>query len=156
MQADEQTSALKPAWREFFQFERRETIAFGTLALVLAVGCAFLWLAPTPAELRVVQWSEGPEATRFPVQIAEMASPRVVNLNTATRDELVSLPGIGPKKAQAILDDRAARGRFSSVDALDRVKGIGPATVARLRPHVTVADGVQPGAGQRPPGGGPR
>lgn len=62
-----------------------------------------------------------------------------VELNTATPSELESLPGIGPAKAQAIIEYRRAHGPFRRVEDLERVKGIGPATVARLKPHVTVA-----------------
>ncbi len=59
-----------------------------------------------------------------------------VDINTATQSELESLPGIGPTKARAILEYRRQHGPFQSVDDLAKVKGIGPATVERLRPEV--------------------
>lgn len=58
---------------------------------------------------------------------------RRIDINTASAAELGLLPGIGPKLAERIIEDRARRGPFESVDALDRVKGIGPRTVERLR-----------------------
>jgi competence protein ComEA len=66
---------------------------------------------------------------------AKLTGP--VNVNRATAAALQTLPGIGPKLAQRILDERA-RGRFRSVDDLRRVPGIGPKTLERLRPHVIV------------------
>jgi len=62
-----------------------------------------------------------------------------VNLNTATKDELVALPGIGPAKAQAILDYRNANGAFKSVDELKDVKGIGAKRFEKLKGELTVA-----------------
>lgn len=62
----------------------------------------------------------------------------VVNLNTATLDELDTLPQVGPVTAQAILAWRTDHGRFTSVDELLEVDGIGEATLAKLRPLVTV------------------
>ena len=62
-----------------------------------------------------------------------------VNLNTATRDELIALPGIGPSKAQAILDYRAQHGGFKSVDELKDVKGIGAKRFEKLRAEVSVS-----------------
>jgi competence protein ComEA len=62
-----------------------------------------------------------------------------VDLNTATRDELVAVPGIGPTKAQAIVDHRTANGPFKSVDDLRDVKGVRGKLVDRLRPELTVA-----------------
>lgn len=61
-----------------------------------------------------------------------------VNLNTATAQQLDALPGIGPVTAAKILAWRAEHGRFSVVDELAEVPGIGPRTLEELRPHVRV------------------
>ena len=61
-----------------------------------------------------------------------------VDLNTATAEQLDTLPGVGPSTAAAIVDDRARNGPFASVDDLDRVTGIGPAKLDALRDLVTV------------------
>lgn len=62
----------------------------------------------------------------------------VVSLNSATQEQLESLPGVGPVLAQKILDWRAAHGRFRSVDDLRQVSGIGEAKFAALRPRVSL------------------
>lgn len=61
-----------------------------------------------------------------------------VNLNSATLEELDSLPGVGPVTAQSIIDWRTENGRFRSVDDLLEVSGIGDKTLADLRDLVTV------------------
>jgi competence protein ComEA len=61
-----------------------------------------------------------------------------VNINTATQAELESLPGIGPKKAQAIIDYRKMKGNFKSVDDLNQVDGIGDATLESLRKDISI------------------
>lgn len=61
-----------------------------------------------------------------------------VDLNTADEAALDALPGIGPATARAILDHRAKIGRFTSVDQLLDVRGIGSAKLEELRPLVTV------------------
>lgn len=61
-----------------------------------------------------------------------------VNLNTATQAELELLPGIGPAMAKRILEYRAEHGKFTSVDQLDSVKGIGTKTMAKLRPLISI------------------
>jgi competence protein ComEA len=66
------------------------------------------------------------------------AAPRVVDLNTATLEQLDGLPGVGTATAQRILDWREAHGRFTSVDQLREVSGIGPARLAQLKKLVRV------------------
>jgi comEA protein len=61
-----------------------------------------------------------------------------LDLNSATLEQLQELPGIGPSKAEAIIEERK-KARFSSVDDLERVKGIGPSVMTQVRDHVSVA-----------------
>lgn len=67
-------------------------------------------------------------------QVAEVA---LINVNTASAQELESLPGIGAVKAQKIVAHREAK-RFASVEDLLAVEGIGAATLERIRGQVTV------------------
>ncbi len=69
-----------------------------------------------------------------------------VNINTASKDELIALSGIGPAKAQAILDYRKLNGPFKTVDDLRNVKGIGAKRLEKLRADITV--GPAPGQAQ--------
>jgi competence protein ComEA len=71
---------------------------------------------------------------------APSASPGAqrVDLNTATLDQLEALPQVGPVTAQAIITWRTENGRFTSVDELLDVTGIGDKTLAQLRPYVYV------------------
>jgi competence protein ComEA len=81
-----------------------------------------------------------PDAVAVPVASATDggAGPAVVDLNAATASDLDSLPGVGPVMAGRILDWRTAHGRFTSVDQLREVSGIGARTFERLKPHVRV------------------
>lgn len=63
-----------------------------------------------------------------------------VNLNTASKDELTSVKGIGPAKAQAILDHRKKNGPFKSVDGLKDVKGFGDKSVDAVRAELSVGE----------------
>jgi competence protein ComEA len=65
------------------------------------------------------------------------ALDRAIDINRATAEELQKLPGIGPRIAQRIVDERG-KGPFKSVDELRRVSGIGAKTLDKLRPFVTV------------------
>jgi len=73
-----------------------------------------------------------------------------VNLNTASKDELVALVGIGPAKAQAILDYRKANGPFKTVEDVKNVKGIGAKRLEKFRDQLTVASAPQKVAAAQP------
>ena len=62
-----------------------------------------------------------------------------VNLNTATKQELESLNGIGPAKAQAIIDYRTKSGAFKTIDDFKNVPGIGDKTFEKLKGEITVS-----------------
>jgi competence protein ComEA len=62
----------------------------------------------------------------------------LVNVNTATQTELITLPGIGPSKAAAIIEYRHTNGAFSDCVQLARVRGIGDATIKNISPQCIV------------------
>jgi comEA protein len=70
--------------------------------------------------------------------LAESQLTGVVNLNTATQEELQLLPGIGESRAKALIEARKRKGGFQKVEDLLEVKGIGEAGLEKLRPHVTL------------------
>jgi competence ComEA-like helix-hairpin-helix protein len=74
-------------------------------------------------------------STRSPQSVVrnpQSALRQPVDLDTASPDQIEKLPGIGPALAKRIVADREANGPFGCLAALDRVKGIGPAMLARL------------------------
>ncbi len=62
----------------------------------------------------------------------------LINLNTADLAAFDTLPGIGPSKAQAIIDYRTQKGSFKKIDDLKNVKGIGDATFNKLKSKITI------------------
>lgn len=90
---------------------------------------------PTPP----AEWR--PAWQRGPVYVEQPASDRPggkLNLNRASTSEIESLPGVGPAVAQRIVARRDSVGRFDRVEDLDPIKGIGPALIEKLRPHVVL------------------
>ncbi|WDZ57376.1 ComEA family DNA-binding protein [Paenibacillus polymyxa] len=70
--------------------------------------------------------------------IPSISGEKKVNINTATAAELMELPGVGAKKAEAILNYRNQHGLFKRVNDLDHVKGIGAKMLAKMKPYVSL------------------
>lgn len=61
-----------------------------------------------------------------------------ININTASAEQLSKLPGVGMKKAQAIITYRELNGAFVSTEEIVNVKGIGPKMLAKISQHIVV------------------
>ena len=62
----------------------------------------------------------------------------MININTCSYEDLLSLNGIGPVKAQAIIEYRSTNGGFSSIEEITNVSGIGEKTFESIRNFITV------------------
>ncbi len=77
-------------------------------------------------------------ATSPALAVEQPALEGVVNINTASAEQLEMLPGVGEVRARAILSERKGRGGFKSIDDLRVVKGVGDSLLERMRPFVTL------------------
>jgi len=106
---------------------------------------------PLPTDITTVPEGHVLNVQGDHVRLLSPADPLVVglpiDLNQAAVHELMAVPGIGAGAAGAIVTERAEGGPFTHVGDLQRVAGIGPSTVERLRPFVTVPGGQPPPVG---------
>lgn len=101
-------------------------------ALLMILAVVALAAAGTAAEQK-------PTAPAAKASAAKATATAPVNLNTATQAQLETLPGIGVKAAQRILEYRQKNGNFKKIEDLMNVKGIGEKAFLKLKPLVTVA-----------------
>ena len=121
--------------------ERHYWKAVTFLVILILVGSGF-WgvrrFAPTvflgKPDLIAVPNEERPKNQATETLIP--STPELLNINTASAEELQTLPNIGVQMAKRIVVYREQHGTFASVDALQDVKGIGAKTLEKLRPFV--------------------
>ncbi len=129
-------------------FTRQEQCAILFLLATFGIGCAILFyrrnLPPPPVDralldsLRVQVSHFAPDTVRTVQPETRPHTKAPINLNTATFEDLVRLPGIGEVIAKRILAYRAEHGKFSRLEDLIKVKGLGKTKVAALKEHVAV------------------
>jgi comEA protein len=78
------------------------------------------------------------ESGEPPAENITVQSLGIININTASKEELTALPKIGPVTAERIIRYREDYGPFRAMDDLLKIKGIGPKTLERIRPFVTL------------------
>ncbi|MET7767358.1 ComEA family DNA-binding protein [Nocardia sp. NPDC005366] len=94
---------------------------------------------PGPAPLGSTTITAGGRVSTAPKPPSGSTGPTGrVNLNTATEADLDALPGVGPVTARAIIAWRSANGRFTDIEQLGDIDGIGPTRLGRLRELVTI------------------
>jgi competence ComEA-like helix-hairpin-helix protein len=101
----------------------------GLMSALIAI--AIGWAAWNAWHKSVLLTDSGPA---IPASSDQSVPDMRIDINSATMAELSLRPGIGPALAQRVIDDRQANGPFASVDDLNRVKGIGNATIEKIRP----------------------
>lgn len=112
------------------------------LLLTLAsLGCAFLvgfFALGNYSAFPLLTKAFSPGTDIVNTELAATApAGKLVNINTATAEQLQTLPGIGPALAQRILSYRAENGPFSSVAELTKIEGIGIKRLENLLGHIT-------------------
>ena len=111
------------------------------IALFLLAGVILYNVFTTDVETQAVEEMTTSVVTTTEVSTTTqpiVATSTKVNINTASAEELMTLSGIGPTKAQAIVDYRTNNGAFATVDDLINVSGIGEKTLAKIRDEITV------------------
>jgi competence protein ComEA len=93
---------------------------------------------PGGVQLLATLGAESPIAQRDSAmrQGRPLAQDEQINVDLAPAGELARLPKVGPRLAKTIVADRQAKGPFGSLDALDRVAGVGPGLLRTIGPHV--------------------
>src|SRR5436309_1749236 len=116
---------------------RRAAVIIAALTMVVVAGTTWLGAGPAlaaPAKVAAATLPAGGDD----VEHVEHAAPKrkavsgKLNLNTATEDQLVMLPGVGPSKAERVVTWRQKHGVFKRVADLRHVKGFGYKTIKKL------------------------
>ena len=104
--------------------QRRLALALGGILCILLAAVAWMALAPDEPVPAIVRGAEAGE-------------PFLLDLNTASAEELACLPGIGPVLAERILSRRDELGAFRSKEDILSVSGIGEAVYEKIEPYIT-------------------
>lgn len=121
---------------------QRASIAIAALVMVVVAGTTWLGSGPALAAPGAVAAATSSAASDDGDRPAAKRGGKTVsgklNLNTATEDQLVLLPGVGPSKAERVVTWRTKHGAFKRVADLRHVKGFGYKTLKKLEPYLDI------------------
>ena len=118
-------------WTQFYRQHRDSVAAFQRYASAARDSRIGMWENPERVGERVPRIELGEDENSVAVSFP-------ININTADKEVLQALTGIGPAFAERIINYRVERGGFNNIEELEDVRGIGPATMERIRPYITV------------------
>jgi competence ComEA-like helix-hairpin-helix protein len=107
------------------------------LIAVIVIGGIIVWQHYRPAPPIEITLSDKSEAT---VEVGPENEPQKIDINRAEAWLLEALPGIGPSKAQAIIDYRQQNGGFGDITEITNVPGIGPSLYDDIKELITAGD----------------
>lgn len=110
----------------------------GIFSLIIWIICGCLWvimilhqeIEGETSSVALIEKKTNSDST------IEEIEKKCININTADIEELTKLPGIGKVIATRIIDYRNTKGKFSKLSDLDKVKGIGPAKLKKIRNYI--------------------
>jgi comEA protein len=142
--------------QEKFGFSKNEIIVVLLLCLAFLIGVGIQWFKKSASsdqdqqfdyreiEKEFLELSRRDSLERATRQDStreekrKTLAPRSININTATKEELLLLPGIGEQYADRIILSREDSGKFQMIEEIMRVRGIGKKTLEKIRPYITV------------------
>jgi comEA protein len=107
------------------------------LIAVIVIGGIVIWQKYSPSHPIEISLSPEPDSTG---EVCQGESPQKIDINRAEAWLLEALPGIGPSKAQAIIDYRQQNGGFHTIIEITEVEGIGLSIYEQIKDLITVAD----------------
>ena len=113
-----------------------KTAVLASICVVFAAGSVYNYMRPVKEVPDIIKFFDTKTESSVSGDTGTSAA-LTVNINTADAEELQRLPGIGPVKAQAIIDYRNAYGGFVSKEEITEVRGIGEATYDKIKDYIT-------------------
>ena len=120
--------------KQMWQWLKEHIKLVSLVMLVIILGLWQLWPAPPVNNDDLTVNSQTTAANSE----NSVTDTKTINLNTADVTELQNLPGVGPKKAELIIQYRQEKGSFSKIEDLTEVQGIGEKTFAKIKSQLTV------------------
>ncbi len=133
--------------QEHFAFTKNEQRVFFFLALTMLIGAGIKFARNYVGEEKIQRFDYSQTDSIFTEKSQllnrrndslSVQSVRKVNINNATKSELVALPGIGEAMAERILLYRQDNGKFKNISELKKIKGIGEKKFDRLKEHIEI------------------
>ena len=124
-----------------FTFDARKTIIVILIVLGLGAGLSY-FKKNHPKQTNDFLAFKYADHLEYNFERKDDENETIISINKADEEQLCQLPGIGPVIARRIIEHRQQVGPFSTKDELMRVKGIGPKKLKKIKAHITITDNM--------------